>query len=106
MEKVLKSDGRVMQYTGIPSMKLLLDILGLINTYYPTIKYWKGRSSTQEKNYEAGNRAKPGPRRSMSRIDELICTLIRLRTGWHVAELADLFDISDTRVSEIFITYM
>ena len=98
---ILKSDSSVMRYTGVPSMKILKSLHQMALDFYPTIIYWRG-SATKERQ-EGCNQ---GAERSLSRFEELVCTLTRLRTGWTTQQLAHLFEVSQSLVSKLFVTYM
>ena len=106
MQRILVSDSNTMKYTGVPSTDLLHGMLDIANQSYPIIKYWQGKKSAQTMSYEGTRRRKPGPKRSLTRLQEMVLTLARLRTGMPVWMLAHMFDISDTTVIEIFTTWI
>ena len=63
MANILSSDKQCMKYTGVPSLQKLHGILAIVNTQYPTIKYWSRHDSAKTKFYEEmnKNKKKPGP---------------------------------------------
>ena len=88
-------------------MKLIFDIKfsAILNSTFTNIKYWSGKESTQDKRYEAGQGKKPGPTRKMTRMNEFLMTLLRIRQAVSTSLLADLFGIAESRVSQIFCTW-
>lgn len=107
MNRIQSSDKECMKYTGVPTLKKLHGLIDVVNKTYPTIKYWKGEKSSKEMSYEKdSHRKKPGPERSLTRLEEMIITLVRLRTGLTVWLLADMVSVSETRITEIFHTWI
>ena len=106
VQRIQSSDKECMKYTGIPTREKLEGLLDIVNKHYPKIKYWKGTQSAKTMKYETTPRRKPGPGRSLTRMEELIITLTKLRTGMTNWLLVDMFSVSDTRVTEIFHTWM
>lgn len=49
---------------------------------------------------------KSGPKRKLSRYEEFILTLVRLRLATFTFFLADIFSVSESRVSQIVITWV
>lgn len=85
-----------------------LEFLDIINEAEPNPKYWSGASSTSTNvNYQqAADRKKTGPDRKLTKFNEYILTLLKLRLGLVSHFLGDLFGISNSRVSQIFITWI
>lgn len=106
VEKVTRSDASVRQYTGLPSITLLFGLFNVIYSKCTDLKYWNGPKSADEKNYQQGAKKKPGPARKLTLFHEFILTLVRLRLGIFGFVLSDLFGISNSRVSQIFVTWI
>ena len=70
------------------------------------MKYWSGRHSTQEKTFEEGNKRKPGPKRKLSAYMEFAITLMQLRLGLLGIVMGNLFGVSESRISQIFTTWI
>lgn len=106
VEKVTSSDSSVRQYTGIPSIALLFGLFNIIYSKCLNLKYWNGPKSANEKNYQQGSKNKPGPSRKLTLFHEFILTLVRFRLGLVGFLLSDIFGISNSRVSQIFVTWI
>lgn len=107
IEKILKTDRSCMSYTGFPNRQLLYGCLELINKLCPKIKYWKGEDSARVKLYEVRpDYLKPGPSRSLTKLQEMLLTLVRLRKGFNRDVMSDLFDVSETTAKEVFNTWI
>jgi len=75
-----------------------------VDKVFPNLQYWKGRREPAEP--KRMNRVKPGPSRKLTRKEEMIMSLMRLKLGLHVKVLSGLFGVSPGKVSEIFLTWM
>jgi hypothetical protein len=107
LEKVLQSDTTVKLYTGLPSKTLLTGVFDVLDEREEHLKYWTDRSSAKEKSYQrTPNVKKPGPKRKLSRFDEYVLTLVRLRLGLITLVVGDLFGVSGSRASQIFTTWI
>ncbi|XP_033724574.1 uncharacterized protein LOC117314614 [Pecten maximus] len=108
VDKVTRTDESVMQYTGIPSKDLLFGLFGILNRSSPTLKYWCGQGATKEmpSYQENPQKQKSGPKRKLSRFEEFILTLVKLRLALLTFFLADIFGISKSRVSQTYITWI
>ncbi|ELU02563.1 hypothetical protein CAPTEDRAFT_213900 [Capitella teleta] len=94
---VLKNDSNGSRYTGVPSKELLLKISALIEKHSPVINYWRASATPMLKKKQLNTR-------KLTRLEELMCCLVRLCTGWSLHQVADHFDISDGLASNIFVT--
>ncbi|CAG2190782.1 unnamed protein product [Mytilus edulis] len=106
VKHVTKDDKHVKFYTGVQNFAILMGIFQLLITKCSKLKYWSGKGSVNDKNYQTGNKLKPGPQRKLTDFQEFILTLVRLRLGLIDYHLADIFGISKTRVSQIFTTWI
>lgn len=78
-----------------------------MNEAEPKIKYWSGKSSADAVNYhQQDNKQKTGPQRKLSRFEEFLLTLLKLRLAVVSFFLADLFGVSESRISQIFTTWI
>ncbi|VDI44108.1 Hypothetical predicted protein [Mytilus galloprovincialis] len=106
VKHVTKDDKHVKFYIGVQNFAILMGIFQLLMTKCSKLKYWSGKGSVNDKNYQTGNKLKPGPQRKLTDFQEFILTLVRLRLGLIDYHLADIFGISKTRVSQIFTTWI
>ncbi|KAK3106441.1 hypothetical protein FSP39_020167 [Pinctada imbricata] len=107
VENVIKNDENVRQYTGFASLSLLLGIFNILVSKSSSLKYWSGPNSAKEKIYQKKQHyGKPGPARKLSLFHEYILTLVRLRLGMFEFCIGDIFGVSKSRVSQIFITWI
>jgi hypothetical protein len=90
-----------MRYTGIPTQKLLHHLHQMALTEYPVICCWRGKDTKKP-----CEQIVQGAYRSLTRFEELVCALTRLRTGWTAQQVADHFDVSQSFVLKLFVTYM
>ncbi|XP_062602759.1 uncharacterized protein LOC134264482 [Saccostrea cucullata] len=70
------------------------------------LKYWSGKDSMDDKHYEEGSARKPGPERKLTVFHEYLLTLLRIRQDLNIGILKDIFGISESRVSQIFNTWI
>ena len=73
----------------------------------PNLKYWSGKTTTDNAPYhEDPTKKKTGPTRKLSRYQEFLLTVIKLKLSVLTFFLSDLFDVSTSRVSQIFVTWI
>ncbi|XP_028516757.1 uncharacterized protein LOC114575646 [Exaiptasia diaphana] len=101
---VLKCDESVKFYTGIPSGQCLHMLLKVHETECKKLKYWEKNNKTMY--YENTEKKKPGPKRTLSLLQEFILTLVRLRLGLTVKHLSNIFSISESQASRIYATWV
>ena len=94
------------QYTGIPAITLLFGLFNIIYSFCPILQYWNGSKSADEKGYQQGLKKKPGPTRKLALFHEFILKLVRFRLGLVGFVLSDIFGIANSRVSQIFTTWI
>lgn len=70
------------------------------------MKYWSGKHSADDVNYQQSDRNKSGPSRKLPKYHEYLLTLMKLRLGILSFVLGDLFCVSESRVSQIFTTWI
>ncbi|CAB3991527.1 THAP domain-containing 11, partial [Paramuricea clavata] len=113
-------------FTGFESTKSFQEIFNFLVPRARLMKYWEGvkRSSGVEREepnqqridtiilsnvYAEGSVLpinKPGPQRKTTLEQEFLLTVMRLRLGLLIKDLAFRFQISTTRVSQIWITWV
>lgn len=71
-----------------------------------SMKYWSGCHSAKQKNYELKGMRRPGPKRKLSAYMEFAITLLQLRLGLLGVVIGDLFGVAESRVSQIFATWI
>ncbi len=104
---LLKEDGDVRYYTGIPNKATFYAIHERVAKYVR--RRWKGKasiSSTKVSRKFTKSPKKFGPERMLCSQDEMLLTLIRLRLGLLRKDLGDRFAISETLVSQIFHSWL
>jgi hypothetical protein len=96
----------VKRFTGLPSIVMLLGVFSIIEQVLDKINYWRGPDSAGQKRWQQKNQNKPGVKRKLSLFQEYIMTLVRLRLGLDTYFLGLLFGVSQTRVSQVFSTWI
>jgi hypothetical protein len=99
IETVTKSNESVKQYTGLPGISVLNGLFSILDSNSDKLSYWRGKQTKQCSK-------KSGPSRKLTKYEEYILTLVRFRLGLLNFFVGDIFGISDTRVSQIFITWI
>ena len=64
------------------------------------LKYWD-KNKNRTVSYEKTNKKKPGPKTTLSLVQEFILTLVKMRLGLTGEQLGDIFSISETQVRRI-----
>ena len=85
---------------------LLIIFADILDEAEPKLKYWSGKHSTDDVNYQQSDRQKSGPSRKLTKYHEYLLTLMKLRLGILSFVLGDLFCVSESRVSQIFATWI
>ena len=98
-----KTDAKMRFYTGIASVALFNTIFTLIKPYIPHITYWIGPTHAMRILKRTGREKIPT---SLNPHDEFFSTLMRLRLELLNEDVADCFDISPTKSSFIFTTWI
>lgn len=93
------------RYTGISRPKLDL-IFNLIKETSTTITYWRGSKSTIKPSNNIKRKKTTNEKRILSKWEEFILTLVRLRKGFDVHFLSDTFSVTAGHVSRIFNTWV
>ncbi|KAK3107777.1 hypothetical protein FSP39_022010 [Pinctada imbricata] len=110
----LTRDADVNFYTGIKNCEVFQFIFDHLAVKARNMQYWRGDKQTGKKTpvryrSEVGSTThygRPGPSRKLPLEHEFLLVLMRLRLALLVHDLAFRFQISDTLVSSIFVTWM
>lgn len=100
-------DNDIFQFwTGMPSYGVFSALLTYLRPRAESMQYWKGSSKSSNQHYNLHFASKPGRQRKLSLEDELFLTLVRLRTGLLMVDLAACFSISIASASSVFTTWI
>lgn len=99
-EKLIKSDKDISFYCGLPNIKCFEELLKLLKPFIK--KKWHGKNSTKP----LKKKVKMGRKTVLSPREELFLTLVKLRLGLTVQDLADRFGVSTSTVSSTFKTWI
>ena len=106
MEDVLNSDDSVKFYTGISSLACFTLLLNTLLPYAESMKYWD-KNKSQLSNYQKNlDLKKPGRKRSLQINEEFVLVLMRLKLGLTERHLADIFSVTKSTVSRIYVTWI
>ena len=84
----IKTDAKVKFYTGINTIVLFNKIFRLIQTFLSDLIYWKGPKHA--KNCSKVSHRRRNTSKKLSQHDEFLLTLMRLRLGLLVREIAEV----------------
>ena len=85
----------------------LIIFVDILDEAAPQLKYWTGQATCDQASYhEDPSKKKTGPSRKLSRFQEFVLTMVRLRLSLLTFVLSDLFSISHSRVSQTFTTWI
>lgn len=103
----IKENNNVFQFwTGLPSYGIFTALFDYLEPRAKTLQYWKGRASVIRRPFSTRFTTKPGRERKLSLMEELFLTLVRLRVGLLMADLAARFGIMPSTASSIFKTWI
>lgn len=110
-QKVVTSDECCRFYTGIPKKQLFYSIFKYLEPKISTMRYWRGAKNTivsaaKVKRKYLISPKKMGPKRKLTKIDEFLMVLMRLKLGLLTQDLADRFNVVESSVSSTFFTWM
>ena len=86
-------------YTGLQNKEAFEWMINKIRDKIPKLKYYQGKKSFIEKNYQTSQKKKSGRKPSLSPENCLFLTLLRLRVGLPEQNIAFRFGISEALVS-------
>ena len=106
MEDVLNSDDSVKFYTGIPSLACFMLLLNTLLPHAESMKYWD-KNKFQLSNYQKNlDLKKPGRKHPLHINEEFVLVLVRLKLGLTERHLADIFSVTKSTVSRVYITWI
>lgn len=85
---------------------MFLGLFSIASKGIDSMKYWSGQHSAKQKEYEVKGMKRPGPKRKLSAYMEFAITLLQLRLGLLSIVIGDLFGVAESRVSQIFATWI
>lgn len=100
MNSVLKDSNSYKFYTGL-TLAIFSFLFTWLEQKASKLNYWRGQDTTESKT----NR-KVGPKRKLSIKEEFVLTLTRIRRGFDVEVLGDIFGVHSSVVSRIFTTWI
>ncbi|XP_048751583.2 uncharacterized protein LOC125663333 [Ostrea edulis] len=100
MKSVLKDDESCKFYTGL-TIAMLIYVFTWLQKKAEKLNYWRGQDTTESK-----TNIKVGPKRKLTTKEEFIITLVRLRRGFDVEVISDLFGVHPSQISRIFTTWI
>ncbi|CAN8025070.1 unnamed protein product, partial [Ixodes persulcatus] len=100
IQKYLSSNVDVQSYTGLPSYAHLQERLKFVEpgNKGENIIYWKSTATSEDE-----RRGRP---QKLSIEDQLFLALVKLRVGLFHKHLGHLFNVSETTVSRVCLTWM
>lgn len=104
IQRFSSSDVDIRYYTGFKSYRALSCFFQFLQPECNFLYYVGTQNTSQGVPYDTI--AKRGPARSLSPLEELFITLVRLRKGLPEKVIADLFDLSEGHVSKILNTWI
>lgn len=107
LKNVATNNSLINFYTGFPNYRTLIALYEFLNPGAggENVKFWlSGKEGTQMGTSESS--VKQGRPRSLNPWDEFFLTLCRLRQGFAEQHLGHLFNVSQSTVSRIFITWI
>ncbi|CAC5418387.1 unnamed protein product [Mytilus coruscus] len=107
LDKIKDDNDAIAFYTGIPNYGTFMACFEYLESKASRLQYWRGQNDKIDdyKHYQTQG-GRPGPRRKLTLRDELFMTLIRLKVGLFVRDLAERFEISQSQFSKIFTTWI
>ena len=106
VQDVLKSNESVKFYTGIPSLSCFMLLINTLFPYAEKMKYWDKNKDQKSYYQDDPEKEKPGRKRKLELKEEFILILLRLKLGLMERHLADMFAVSVSTVSRIYITWV
>ena len=103
----IKNKERLMKlYTGLQSYAVFMWVFDHVKSKMGRLHYYRGRTSHKTKRWQTTGAAKPGQKRELSKEDELLLTLMKLRLNLNDEDLAVRFCVSTSVISNIISTLL
>lgn len=85
----VKNDNDTFEFwAGLPSYGVFFELFKFLEPRAKTLRYWKGDAASSHDLYSERCVSKPGPDRKLSPVEEFFLTLVRLRVGLLLVDLA------------------
>ena len=92
-------------YTGLPNSEAIRMLYDFLEPKARRMHHWKGLKSTRQ-DMSVPRDLKNENLRALTLEQELLVTMLRLKVGLLVHDLAFRFNVSETVISNIFLTWM
>ena len=91
----------IQKWTSLPNRAVFNALAKYLKKRGEKLRYWLGNSTTVHSHYEERMSSKPGPKRKMSFEDQLFMTLVKLKCGFYNNQIAHIFGVAESVVSQI-----
>lgn len=98
VDKIKDDDTKTKFYTGPPSFAVFMWLFNYLVPKCEKMVYWRGTSMTPTE------RTRPRRLMSLESIDQFLATLMRLKVGLFVEDIAERFGVSVGTYSQYFTT--
>ena len=108
ISKLIDTDSKVSKATGLQSIKQFDALFAMLKANAKKMKYWRGKCYAKKRPTKQfkGPHQTLGPERKLTKKQEFLLVLMKLRQGLSNFALGIMFDVSETTVSRIFNTWI
>ena len=103
-ERIEESNYLVNYYTGFSSALMFIACFNFLRGAAESMRPWKGSASTAEDQAQHGS--KRGPKPKLSLVNQFLLVMMRLRLGLGEVDLAFRFEVSQSTVSRLFVSWV
>ena len=104
------SDDDIHFYTGFQNSASYKEFMTFVLCHAEDMSYWSlnvhGTLSNSVENTQMSSKSTGYTERALSKMDELFLTLVKLRFGFPLHHVANLFNISSSTVSRVFTSWI
>lgn len=100
VSKIKDDDAMTKFYTGLPSFAVFLWLFNYLAPKCEKMVYWRGSSSTPDE------RTRSRRCMALDPIDQFLATMMRLKVGLYVQDMAERFGVSVGAFSQYFTTWV
>lgn len=93
-------------WTGFSNYETFYAVFEFLEPRAKNLQYWKGKVTRSRGHFSQTKTSKPGPSRKLNLIDEFFLTMVRLRGGLLVEDLARRFNVSTGTVSSVVTSWV
>lgn len=93
-------------WISFPNYETFYAVFEFLEKRGKDLQYWKGKVTTSREHFSKSKSTKPGPARKVSRIDEFFLTLVSLRGGLLVEDMARRLNVSTGTVSSVVTSWV